>query len=309
MTLAAPPGPGSGDANIRIDRRGDGASLLAVFGELARDNAAAVTRRARLGWWAAGALATLVFGTPVVFVAASVVATLLADSMGDTGALVAVLFVVGATGLTAVLSLVLFIWMLVRRGRIAAQRLDAAKVSIAEALIGALAADLAPGSALHLYLDLVALERTPPVAVHGLGRRYRQHWLRLEARLVDGASLRIDALLQLKKKSQPKRRYTKYREQIVDRLMIRLSTRGGSALPPDAVSRIQRRFAYSSLVLVRARCEGNAAMLQLASYPCLRQRTRAGFSQQGAERRLDAAKAVGATLRAYRAVTAARAGY
>ncbi len=300
-------GPGSTDAAIRVQRAGDAPSVLTVFGELSRQCDAARARRSRLGWWAAGSLFMLVFGTPAVFVGASIAAAVLADYLSDIGTLAAVVLVVGASVLSALGSLIAFIWLLVRRGNVAAVELDAAKLGIAEALLQSLVADLAPGSPVQLFVDLGGLEHGAFTPTHGSGRLYRQHWLRLEARLCDGTALRVDAMTQLKSKSRPKRRYTKTREQLIDRMVIRLSSRRGNPLPQDAATRFQRRFAYASLRLVRSSCAGGTAVLQLSSYPCSRLRSRAGWSQQGAEYRLDPAKAVGATLRAYRAVAAARA--
>lgn len=291
-----------------IHRTGDVASVLAVFGELARQSDVARSRRSRLGWWAAGALALLVFGTPVVFVATSIIAAVASDYLDDLGTLASVLVVVGGTALTGLASLIAFVWLLVRRTNVATVDLDATKLDVAEGLLRALCADLASGAPVQLFLDPGEVTNAPAVATHGGGRLTRQHWLRLQARLLDGTSLRVDVMTQLKSKSRQKRRYTKTREQLVDRMMIRLSSRRGGLLPPDATARVQRRFAYASPRLVRAHCDGNTAVLQLASYPCSRLRSRAGWSQQGAEYRLDPAKAVGATLRAYRAVAAARAG-
>lgn len=297
---------GARHANLKFDRSGAPADIVVELEGLRGQNEVARQRRGKLTRRAIIATVYLIIGAPIVFfcfmLGFATLGTLIADGDDTLFALIS-LFGVGLGALQGLIALLLVIVFFVQRGRVSFVDLDEAKLTASTTLLRTLAADIRPGVPARVYVDFTSTVNNPGYASPS-GQVYQQRWLHCSLPLADKSVLRVDALVRLKRRSLPKRRYTKKKDKYQDVIDVRVGVRAGT-LPPDAAQRIQTRFAYAFPRLLKCRIGPKSAAMRFATAPAVLVSGR-GDVTQGAEQRLDGRKLLNLVLRTYRSVSSAR---
>ncbi len=293
------------DAVVTLSQSATIAALLPAVTRLDSADVAAERRASRYGW--AGALGVLwIIGAFLMLIA-------LADADALTDAISSALemlpgvdgfdLVAAAQGLKMALLIggmlvaVLFtILMFVMRARAKRFDLDDRKLAAVEHLLGVLSADIKPNAVVGLSLDFRGYFRPDARAANG---GFARKWLAVRLPFADGSSAELSVATHCKRKTRRKNKYTKIKDRVFEELVIELRPPRGAALAPDAAARAQPRVHPM-------RCSAGPKSLRvvLRTPPALRLYT-GSWNAQGLERLVDGPAAVGALIRAHRAMRSA----
>lgn len=293
------------DAVVTLSQSAPISALLPALARLDSSDAVAERRAARFGW--AGALGVMwIVGAFFLLVA-------MVDERVLTGSIAGVLEMV--PGLDAfdlesaaqmlkvalligdlVLALVFTIAMFVMRARAKRFDLDDRKLAAVEHLLGVLSADIKPNAAVGLGLDFRGYFRQDARLANG---GYARKWLVARLPLADGSSAELSVATHCKRKTRRKNKYTKIKDRVFEELVIELRPPRGAALAPDAAARVQPRVQG-----MRCTVGQKSLRVVMRTPPALRLYT-GSWNAQGLERLIDGPAAVGALIRAHRAMRSA----
>ncbi len=138
-------------------------------------------------------------------------------------------------------------------------------------------------------------------------RRWQHPWLRMQLPLIDGTLAEVNVLTQAKRKSKPKRKYTKHKERLVELLAVRLKL--PQPLDVQQAARLQERLTQGAggQRVRSVKVGGDKVEVSFATPPAGRQRLRGGWQAQGLETLVDGETIVRAVMRTVKATQAARA--
>jgi len=200
-----------------------------------------------------------------------------------------------------VLVAVLFtIAMFVVRRRYKRFDIDDRKLATVEHLLGVLTTDVKPTTAVGLVMDFRGYHR-PDAKVAGGG--FQRKWLSTRLPLVDRSTAELSVATHCKRKTRAKNKYTKVKDKLIEELTVEIRPPKGTSFAPDAANRLRQRFNnISGLRTVRCKVASKAMRVVFRTPPALRIRGRAGWTISGHERLVDGPRALGALMRAHRAM-------
>lgn len=180
---------------------------------------------------------------------------------------------------------------LVYRASIGSDDIEDRKLATARELLSALAPELKRGRPVKLDLDfrLYDNDRTDGV------------WMTLATTLEDGTGLALDVSTHFKRKTRAKRKYTKIKDKIHERLTLTFTPPKGRRFVPGAKARIAPT-RLPALALRAVKVSPKATTLTFSSPQMLRVRGRGGWNNGGLTHLIDEKAALFAIIASYRAL-------
>ena len=220
-------------------------------------------------------------------------------------------FVAGVSGIDLLMVLPFLLGFagvaaLVARSFVLRGDIEDRKLYLASGLVRQLEPELKAGKPLDMDLDFRAHHKLPPKEKSGgawgpKSYAYEHPWFELRVVLQDGTKAKLSAVTKAKRKTKPKRKYTKIKERCVDHFVVELSAPQGRSF---GVQQLPRMTSSGGMRLVRAQVKARSARLEWAG-PAL-QRTRSRYGWQVNGQLLDAPAALGALITSYKTLAAAQ---
>ena len=165
------------------------------------------------------------------------------------------------------------------------------KLFSAREILATLAPELRRGRPVRLDIDFRLYDNPSTDGV----------WMKLAGTLHDGTGVDLRISTHHKRKTRRKRKYTKIKDKLHERLVLTFTPPKGRRFDPDAQSRIAPA-AISGLSLRGVKVSPKAAELQFSTPAMLRIRARGGWSDSGLTQLIGKREALFAVVAAYRAL-------
>jgi hypothetical protein len=130
---------------------------------------------------------------------------------------------------------------------------------------------------------------------------YSHWWLVLRMMLQDGVAVEVDGTTLLSRKTAAKRKYTKTKDRVTERLVVRLVPPRGKAFPPHTLGVHPMGRMAAGMTLRQATVRPRGAVLVFQTAPAMRISGR-GLVAHRLEGLLDSAKVVAAIVHSYKLV-------
>lgn len=186
--------------------------------------------------------------------------------------------------------------------------IDDRKLHAARRLLEVIAGDLKPGSTVALKIDFGGYDRLKPVSKEGgwfsSVKSYqfvKRDWLDLRFTLADGTRVKVTASTHTKRKTKAKRKYTKVKDKISERLNLILTAPKGRTLNPSTAHALRQRLSGGRTRVTTCKVKPKAAMIGFAFGVASRYRGRAGWSSHGLSSLVDGDATLMAVLKSYKA--------
>lgn len=165
------------------------------------------------------------------------------------------------------------------------------KLELARWLVGTLKSELKANRPLQLDLDFRGYDN----------RRTDGTWLTLAMTLEDGVGLRLSVSTHFKRKTRSKRKYTKIKDKIHERVSLTFVAPKGKAFNPSVKDQFRSR-AVPQLQLRSVKINPKAATVVYTTQQMQRVRGRHGWSNHGLTNLVDGSTSVAAIIASYRAL-------
>jgi hypothetical protein len=225
---------------------------------------------------------------------------------------VASFILAGMTGFDALLygiALVpLIVPLMIFRAILKRSDIDDRKLHAARRLLEVLGGDLKPGTPVALKIDFGGYDRSKPVAKAGgffsTVKEYqfvKRDWLDLRFTLADGTRVKLTASTHAKRKTKAKRKYTKVKDKISERLNLIFTAPKGRTLNPAMGHALRQRLHRGQMRITTCKVKPRAAMIGFSFGVASRYRGRAGWSSHGLSSLIDGDDTLFAVVRSYKA--------
>lgn len=175
-----------------------------------------------------------------------------------------------------------------------AEDIEDRKLEIARNLLRILQTELRDGRPSHLSMDF---------------RGYDNHhsdgvWLNLKTVLHDGVGVQLEVSTHHKRKTRAKRKYTKIKDKIWERVTLKLSPPKGKRFDPAAAQRL-RRLPVPKMAVRSSKVAPKAATFVYETRRMVRVRNRYGWQDQNLTDLVDENMSLAALIASYRALATA----
>ncbi len=191
----------------------------------------------------------------------------------------------------AVSALIVVVAALLYYGWINDDDIEDRKLRTARELLRTLRPELKPGRPAQLGIDFRLYDNSKTDGV----------WMTLATTLDDDTGLKLDISTHYKRKTRPKRKYTKIKDKLHERITLTFTPPKGRRFNPEPSQPIAPA-RISTLTLRTAKVSPRATVLTYASPQMLRVRGRGGWSNHGLMHLIDERDAVSAIIASYRAL-------
>ncbi|MCA9719553.1 MAG: hypothetical protein H6713_26750 [Myxococcales bacterium] len=189
-----------------------------------------------------------------------------------------------------------FIGVMLLYQRVGAADIEDRKLEVVDSVLRALGPELRSNRPVKVDVDFSAY-------THSDGNH---EWLKLELGLQDGTAVRVQGVTSFKRKTRAKRKYTKIKDKLIDRLIVTLSPPKGRAFDPQAKLRANQRVG--GLRVRRWSVKPRAARVEFETGRMMRVRGRGGWTGVGLEGQLDGQSTLLGIMASYRMLAASNRG-
>ncbi len=127
-------------------------------------------------------------------------------------------------------------------------------------------------------------------------------WLKLDLALMDGTGVRVQGVTSFKRKTRAKRKYTKIKDKVRDRLIVTLAPPKGHAFNTGA--QLQTGARVGGMTVRRWSVKPRAARVEFETGVMMRVKGRQGWTGVGLEGSLDGRMVLAGIMASYRMVAA-----
>ena len=131
-------------------------------------------------------------------------------------------------------------------------------------------------------------------------------WLKLEMALMDGTGVRVQGVTSYKRKTRAKRKYTKIKDKVRDRLIVTLAPPKGHVF--NTTAKLATGAQIGGMQVRRWNLKPKAARVEFETGVMMRIRGRQGWTGVGLERSLDGRMVLAGIMASYRMVAASNRG-
>lgn len=198
-------------------------------------------------------------------------------------------------------------------GKSSKQDVEDRKLEVIAGVLSGLRGEIRTNRPVHVGADFGAYPNTQPTEYTEAGTgvfaskttasTYQHWWLNMRFALVDGTGVTLDVIQQAKRKTAQKRKYTKMKDRIIERINVKINAPSGKTFGPSVMNRQWKSERFNGLLLKRVLVRPRYAVFQYQASPVMRVRGRGGWFGQNLEQgEVTSPKALAAIVNSYKSV-------
>lgn len=193
------------------------------------------------------------------------------------------------------------------------QDVEDRKLEVIAGVLNGLHGEIRPNRPVHVGADFGAYSNVQPSHYTEAGTgmfeskttaaSYQHWWLNMRFALVDGTGVTLDIIQQAKRKTAQKRKYTKMKDRVIERINVKINAPSGKSFGPSVMNRQWKSERFNGLLLKRVIIRPRYAVFQYQAAATTRVRGRGGWFAQNLEQgEVTSPKALAAIVNSYKSV-------